>query len=425
MYLYTLRFNYVKLRDIYLTETIEAAQDLRSLLDQIEQGLKDNAEYIKKHGNPSIYEATEIAKGQCFKHAFELAIQLHNQMRAAFSFHSPDGTGETDTDIRLVHAVVYRATDGLRFIHAFVRQGDVIWDCDPSGNPKLAGRIEPNYKANGINKNDPNQYREYTAQEAQKLVLKTKSYNPWDIKYEIDPETKGMIPKGDSMPNMVPEADDVITGNFGNKGPWFSNETLQRVYNETLNAASIDTDDYDEKYDLERGYYIQRSDQSVEIGDVKIETGDWVVRSPDGEIANPYTAFEDAGEVLHGHSKTKFYPHEPKSVPVPGKGYSTVVQVDYNNVPLPDELERVKQMSMDNGDTTPITQKPKLSLVPDPKTEAKSSPGRVKRAGASCKGSATSLRKKAKDSSGEKSKMYHWCANMKAGKKRSIKEVLD
>ena len=82
-------------------------------------------------------------------------------------------------------------------------------------------------------------------------------------------------------------------------------------------------------------------------------------------------------------------------------------------------------MSQDNGDTTSITQKPKLSLVPDPKTEAKSSPGRVKRAGASCKGSATELRKKAKKYSGEKGKMYHWCANMKAGRKRSIKEVLD
>jgi|TARA_R110002153_G_scaffold209467_2_gene361991 hypothetical protein len=57
--------------------------------------------------------------------------------------------------------------------------------------------------------------------------------------------------------------------------------------------------------------------------------------------------------------------------------------------------------------------------------EATSSPGRVKRSGASCKGSATSLRKKAKDTSGEKSKMYHWCANMKAGKKKSIREVLD
>ena len=414
MYLYTRRFTYVKLRDIYLTETIEAAQDLRSLLDQIEQGLKDNAEYIKKHGNPSIYEATEVAKGQCFKHAFELSIQLHNQMRAAFSFHSADGVGEADTQVRLVHAVVTRATDGFRFIHAFVRQGDVIWDCDPSGNPKLAGRIETNYKANGIDKNDPKQYREYTPQEAQKLVVKTKSYNPWDIKFKIDPQTQGMIPEG-----------DVVSGNFGNKGPWFADQTLQRVFNDYLDAASIDADDYNEKYDLEQGYYIQRSDQSVEIGDVNIETGDWVVRSPDGEIANPYTAFEDIDEVLHGHSKTNFFPHQPKSVPVPGKGYSTDVKVDHNDVPLPDELERVKQMSQDNNNTTPIRQKPKLSLVPDPKTEAKSSPGRVKRAGASCKGSATELRKKAKKYSGEKGKMYHWCANMKAGKKRSIKEVLD
>jgi hypothetical protein len=51
--------------------------------------------------------------------------------------------------------------------------------------------------------------------------------------------------------------------------------------------------------------------------------------------------------------------------------------------------------------------------------EATSSPGRVKRAGASCKGSATELRAKAKKYSGEKGKMYHWCANMKAGKKKS------
>mgnify|MGYP001192794102 CR=1 FL=1 len=51
--------------------------------------------------------------------------------------------------------------------------------------------------------------------------------------------------------------------------------------------------------------------------------------------------------------------------------------------------------------------------------ESKSSPGRVKRAGASCKGSVSELRRKAKKYSGEKGKMYHWCANMKAGKKKS------
>ena len=54
----------------------------------------------------------------------------------------------------------------------------------------------------------------------------------------------------------------------------------------------------------------------------------------------------------------------------------------------------------------------------DGKKKGKSRPGRVKRSGASCKGSVTSLRKKAKNSSGEKAKMYHWCANMKSGRKK-------
>jgi len=54
----------------------------------------------------------------------------------------------------------------------------------------------------------------------------------------------------------------------------------------------------------------------------------------------------------------------------------------------------------------------------DGKVKGKSRPGRVKAAGASCDGSVTELRRKAKNSSGEKQKMYHWCANMKAGKKK-------
>ena len=54
----------------------------------------------------------------------------------------------------------------------------------------------------------------------------------------------------------------------------------------------------------------------------------------------------------------------------------------------------------------------------DGKKKGKSRPGRVKRAGASCKGSVTSLRAKAKKASGERAKMYHWCANMKSGRKK-------
>jgi pterin-4a-carbinolamine dehydratase len=54
----------------------------------------------------------------------------------------------------------------------------------------------------------------------------------------------------------------------------------------------------------------------------------------------------------------------------------------------------------------------------DGKVKGKSRPGRVKKSGASCSGSVTKLRKQAKNASGEKAKMYHWCANMKLGKKK-------
>lgn len=54
----------------------------------------------------------------------------------------------------------------------------------------------------------------------------------------------------------------------------------------------------------------------------------------------------------------------------------------------------------------------------DGKVKGKSRPGRVKRAGASCSGSVSDLRARAKRYGGERGKMYHWCANMKSGRKK-------
>jgi hypothetical protein len=55
----------------------------------------------------------------------------------------------------------------------------------------------------------------------------------------------------------------------------------------------------------------------------------------------------------------------------------------------------------------------------DGKVRGKSRPGRFKRAGVSCKGSVSHLRRMAKKYSGtEKGKMYHWCGNMKAGRQK-------
>ena len=61
----------------------------------------------------------------------------------------------------------------------------------------------------------------------------------------------------------------------------------------------------------------------------------------------------------------------------------------------------------------------------DGKVKGKSRPGRVKRSGASCDGSVSDLRSKAKNASGERAKMYHWCANMKSGRAKTESEILE
>jgi hypothetical protein len=61
----------------------------------------------------------------------------------------------------------------------------------------------------------------------------------------------------------------------------------------------------------------------------------------------------------------------------------------------------------------------------DGKVKGKSRPGRVERSGASCDGSVSDLRSKAKNASGERAKMYHWCANMKNGRAKNESEMLE
>jgi hypothetical protein len=80
---------------------------------------------------------------------------------------------------------------------------------------------------------------------------------------------------------------------------------------------------------------------------------------------------------------------------------------DYLGSTLPPSIAK-----MDFGDEL-------LENFNDKKVQGKSRPGRVKRAGASCKGSVSDLRAKAKRYGGERGKMYHWCANMKSGRKKS------
>lgn len=92
-------------------------------------------------------------------------------------------------------------------------------------------------------------------------------------------------------------------------------------------------------------------------------------------------------------------------------------------------IKDLKKTGLDTTDIDPKGHDKKKGQKTDPtynvgenfadgKVKGKSRPGRVKKAGASCDGSVTSLRQKAKNTSGERAKMYHWCANMKSGRNK-------
>ena len=90
------------------------------------------------------------------------------------------------------------------------------------------------------------------------------------------------------------------------------------------------------------------------------------------------------------------------------------------DVPVGGEYMNIKKLGLCKGKPKTLGEQWKefKENFADKKVKGKSRPGRVKRAGASCKGSVTSLRSKAKKASGERAKMYHWCANMKSGRKK-------
>jgi len=131
------------------------------------------------------------------------------------------------------------------------------------------------------------------------------------------------------------------------------------------------------------------------------------------------------GEI--GHGEDPDYGRTPPGL--------TVEQVDGLVSAIYDMFDErmLTQYNFDLGNTANIMQRANGQLVivdpasdfvevnenfADGKVKGKSRPGRVKRAGASCKGSVTDLRARAKKYGGEKGKMYHWCANMKSGRKK-------
>ena len=129
-----------------------------------------------------------------------------------------------------------------------------------------------------------------------------------------------------------------------------------------------------------------------------------------GDVDKKIKTFKDA--IANVYAKNPDANPPNFTIHVNNKPY---LQIDHNGniykkVPGEDELDAIaKRMSQGQESID--------ENFADGKVKGKSKPGRVKKSGASCSSSVTELRKKAKNASGERAKMYHWCANMKGGKK--------
>ncbi len=134
---------------------------------------------------------------------------------------------------------------------------------------------------------------------------------------------------------------------------------------------------------------------------------------------------EARGTCWHGYQQKGYKKKGNRMVPncvkeeAAGVGIVTS-QNATKDVPVGGEYMNVKKLKLGKGKPKTIGEEWEefKENFADKKVKGKSRPGRVKRAGASCKGSVSSLRAKAKKYGGEKGKMYHWCANMKSGRKK-------
>ena len=219
-------------------------------------------------------------------------------------------------------------------------------------------------KANRVNKKLSN----FTGDEDPKILKKAYQIELRNFIEEFKNQDMDPQPFIDELDQL--EEGDVVDMNPQAKKPFFSPEEADRAAKEYNTQAQVDQDDGvlitstdGKKYRIFRKEDEHSDPQHFELGEVYL-VNDYETNPKEYVDTHGYP---DVEELLYYHSATGHYVEENFA---------------------------------------------------DGKKKGKSRPGRVKRAGASCKGSVTSLRKKAKNSSGEKSRMYHWCANMKSGRKK-------
>jgi hypothetical protein len=181
-------------------------------------------------------------------------------------------------------------------------------------------------------------------------------------------------------------------------GEMLPTSTVKRIVAEVINQ--VDPDARVSVKQSPEGYYIVRGEK------LRLDFG---ITADGGEISanvvNAYSSYKGAGVVTKIFAQCFQAAEQLWGKPTK---FVVSVQQDRGDGVWP---AIAKKLGAEWGGSV-------MENFADGKVKGKSRPGRVKRAGASCNGSVTDLRARAKRASGEKAKMYHWCANMKSGKKK-------
>ena len=168
-------------------------------------------------------------------------------------------------------------------------------------------------------------------------------------------------------------------------------------------------------------YTDREAGEETEIGprisltrDFELGLGDFKLIIDQTKLAQTHKITPYTPEEMRDEVENEAEEYVQKSIPL---GYVKAIHLEFDD----DATDELKQLAKRAGIPLVTGDRRNPEIIEnfaDGKVKGKSRPGRVKRSGASCKGSVTELRRKAKKYSGERAKMYHWCANMKSGKKK-------
>lgn len=311
----------------------------------------------------AITEAKEIkACGDCFQAA---ARNMLNR---------------SDDDISLVHAYVsgQGKLQGRRFLHAWNEQGDTVIDNSNGRNIRLPREIY--YAIGNIDPTDSAQYRRYDRQEAVRHMARSRHYGPWDLKESVESAQQN-VGDPDSLPSV---------------------QTAKARLPQILAAAQRDYDNWDESdRDTYAGGGICHiiADSIVEVlGEMGIE-------------AVPVSCQMEQHVYVAAKFTEGIYSIDiPYHVYEQGGGFSWAKLPDVKFKPGDVVFTRISGDPMDWQ-----------NYIDENFADGKK-PGRkglAKRVGVDCRQPVSQLRKIAKSSSGERQRMAHWCANMKAGRQKS------